>query len=545
MLFPSPTSKRKPLTTSYHQASKNLKNMCKAVDMPSKGVSGEQSTRSFAAAIPSVISSSLRLFRSPYSIRKIILLLLITSILGTLTLYKLHSGFRRTIQFWRGFAPFIIQYKYVKIKAERFDHVSPEELKRRLDIYREATAPQLVDLIIQMGGIYVKIGQVMSTIGQGLLPQQYIDALQPLQDGMPPRSYDQVSTIIKQSTGKSMDDLFVDFDEKPIGAASIAQVHRATLRPQNEGEEPRPVVIKIQYPEVEEQFEADLSNMEFATRLVAPENIDMVKAMRKRHENELDFRLEANNMREVTKDMQQYGVEPSLVRIPRVVDDLCTKNVLAMEYLEGVSLSDAIEQEQHSLARAMGKQDANELKQMLASRMREHFESGGGAGSGGMQMVGDKKMKLMKVLGPSAASVLRTYASVRDSVADTVISLTKLGAKIPKVGTNLVQFPLTSDKGDLDYLITDSSTKKKKKAKVNLHSALKTLVHVHGLQLLGSGLYNADPHPGNVLILPDGRLGLLDYGLVGRLSKKDCSLLINITLQGKQDNIQSCRLACL
>jgi aarF domain-containing kinase len=89
----------------------------------------------------------------------------------------------------------------------------------------------------------------MSTIGQGLLPQQYLDALRPLQDGVPPRTYAEVSDIIRLSTGKSMDDLFVHFEEEPIGSASIAQVHRATLRPRNDGEEPLRVVIKVQYPE--------------------------------------------------------------------------------------------------------------------------------------------------------------------------------------------------------------------------------------------------------------------------------------------------------
>ena len=89
----------------------------------------------------------------------------------------------------------------------------------------------------------------MSTIGQGLLPQQYLDALRPLQDGVPPRSYAEVSDILQRFTGKSMDELFVHFEEEPIGSASIAQVHRATLRPRNEGEEPLRVVIKVQYPE--------------------------------------------------------------------------------------------------------------------------------------------------------------------------------------------------------------------------------------------------------------------------------------------------------
>jgi predicted unusual protein kinase regulating ubiquinone biosynthesis (AarF/ABC1/UbiB family) len=89
---------------------------------------------------------------------------------------------------------------------------------------------------------------------------------------------------------------------------------------------------------VADLFEADLSNLEIATKLFSPENVEVARALRRRHENELDFTKEAENLRECTRDMQKHGVEPSLVRIPRVVDEICTPNVLAMEYLEGISL---------------------------------------------------------------------------------------------------------------------------------------------------------------------------------------------------------------
>lgn len=395
-------------------------------------------------------------------------------LLGAITftsLYTFHRGFRRTVQFWKGLAPLILK---------DYDHSRPEELEQRLNVYREVSAPKLVDLILQLGGIYIKIGQVMSTIGQGLLPQQYVDALKPLQNGVPPRGYDEISHIIEKSTGKKMNDLFVDFQEKPIGAASVAQVHKATLRPKN-GEQPMPVVIKVQYPEVAELFDADLSNLEVATKLFAPENMEVTKALRKRHENELDFRKEAQNLRECTRDMQQYGVEPTLVRIPRVVDEICTQHVLAMEYLDGVSLSEAIQDEQNRLAKALGRKDGDELKSMLASKMREHFENGGGAGSGGMRMLGDKQMKLMNVLGPAATAVLRTYASMRDGMENTAIALLKFGSKL--------RGGLGQTRNEVG-LIEDLAPKKKK-VNVNLGRVLKTLVHVHGIQMILSGTYNA------------------------------------------------------
>lgn len=237
--------------------------------------------------------------------------------------------------------------------------------------------------------------------------------------------------------------------------------------------------------------------------------MEVAKALRKRHENELDFTLEAENLRECTRDMQLHGVEPALVRIPRVIEDICTPNVLAMEFLEGTSLSEAIQQEQHRMARALGKKDGDELRRAVAERMMNHFKNGGSdAGSGG-RMLGGRSMKLVNALGPSAAAVFRLYASVRDSVENAAISVTKIGSKLTMSLRNDT-LDLAADTGNV-----------KRKAKVNLDRALKTLVHVHGIQMLLTGTYNADPHPGNVLILPDGRLGLLDYGMVGRLSNKD------------------------
>jgi hypothetical protein len=70
-------------------------------------------------------------------------------------------------------------------------------------------------------------------------------------------------------------------------------------------------------------------------------------------------------------------------------------------------------------------------------------------------------------------------------------------------------------------IISQPQSKQRRQRPIQLGKVLKTLIHVHGLQLLKDGVYNADPHPGNILILPDGRLGLLDYGMVGRLEPTD------------------------
>ena len=87
--------------------------------------------------------------------------------------------------------------------------------------------------------------------------------------------------------------LFVFFDPQPVGAASIAQAHRAKLA--GTGDE---VVVKVQYPEVAALYEADFDNLERVTAWLMPENLALVKGLRERHQQELDFRTEAKHLRE-------------------------------------------------------------------------------------------------------------------------------------------------------------------------------------------------------------------------------------------------------
>jgi len=375
----------------------------------------------------------------------------------------------------------------------------------------------------------------MSTIGRGLLPDEYVEALRPLQDGVPARNFDEISSIIEKSASpQTMDDLFLHFDPKPIGAASIGQAHRATLRSSGET-----VVVKVQYPEVAELFSADLSNLETATRLFAPENIEVARALRKRHENELDFALEAENLRQCSEDMQRYGAEPSLVRIPRV-RHVFGRNVLIMEYLQGISLGDAIEAEQNRMARALGQKDARELKSVMSKRMREHFENGGGAGSGSMQkMLGGGKQgaKMMNIVGPAASAMLRSYAGARDRVESLGISL---GIAAGRLRTMISSKGRSKDIMEGNF---EEEKGRKAKTKVNLSKALKLLVHVSGIQLMLGRSYNADPHPGNVLLMDDGRLGLLDYGMVGKLSPSERQAVAKtIVALSKRDKAETARI---
>ena len=414
-------------------------------------------------------------------------------------------GFRRSCQFWGAVTPFVLEHSQIKCLA-RIQGCDAEELEERLDAFHQRTASRAVEVILRLGGIYVKIGQFASTMGAGILQDAYIAALRPLQDGVPPRLLSEVAAIIEASVGVPMAELFESFDEQPVGAASIAQAHRARLA--GSGEE---VVVKVQYPEVAELYQADFDNLETVTSWLMPQNVALIQGLRKRHQEELDFRTEAQHLREVAANMQHRGFEPQLVRVPRVIDDrLCTQHVLAMEFLAGVSLSNAIQAEQEAIAQALGMSSAQELRDGLMRSVKEHFSRGGGGTS---QLLSDVMGRAMV-----AAPLLRAYAATRQRLLSLSAAVWNLIARSVAVLTL----------GALQPVLW--APLRMVGPGVDLGRVLHTLIQVHGTQMLLDGVYNADPHPGNVIVMEDGRLGLIDYGMVGRLGPAERRSIANVVL---------------
>lgn len=443
----------------------------------------------------------------------VLVLLGVMLLMGSI-LYLCHRGFRRTIQFWRGIAPLIVEYKRFQwmSDSQHWDNATKEDW---LHDYHQRTAPKLVRLILSLGGIYVKIGQVFSTIGQGLLPDEYVIALQPLQDGVPPRSLTEIAAIIEKSTGKRLDEIFVDFHPTPLGAASIAQAHRARLVLPSSSRHPHnnnnnesysiPVVVKVQYPEVATLFRADLQNLEWAVRFLVPDQVSVVQALRKRHERELNFHYEAQHLQECRLNLMKHPTVRDKAIIPAVRNEtgLCTEHVLIMDYLDGIPLSRAIELEQSRLAKALGHVDGKSLRTAVRERLREHFEAGGGVeedrdNNGAFRALG--RVQLFQALGPWAAAVLRTYATVKEGVQGSLgVVHQARGAVWRSLQGEPPQCRFDNNNEECSSKSSSSeqrpSQHREYYPRINLSRVLKTLVQVHGLQLLRDGVYNADPHP--------------------------------------------------
>lgn len=214
------------------------------------------------------------------------------------------------------------------------DEVSAPASKDAADV--TAKAEELANDLEAMGPTYVKLGQLLSTRGD-LLPPSYIDALARLQDKVGPFPFEEVDAIVSEELGVKISKAFATFDVEPMAAASLGQVHRATLR------DGREVVVKVQRPNIRQQIDEDLKALaEIAAVLDRRTKVgkrfhfsDMVAEFRKTLINELDYRREANNLNTLADNLAEFD---RLV-VPRPIIDYVTPRVLTMEYIEGVKIN--------------------------------------------------------------------------------------------------------------------------------------------------------------------------------------------------------------
>ena len=197
-------------------------------------------------------------------------------------------------------------------------------------------ADQLVKQLGQMKGAAMKIGQVLSTVDFELIPEgereEFKQRLAELRDNAPQVAFKDMRKVAERDLGASLDDVFDEFDEEPVAAASIGQVYRARTLARED------VAVKVQYPGVAEAVETDMRNMQMLVpflRRMAP-GMDakaLLAELRERISEELDYEIEAANQRQVAR---AYRGHP-FVRIPAVDLELSTRRVLVTEFVEGLA----------------------------------------------------------------------------------------------------------------------------------------------------------------------------------------------------------------
>jgi ubiquinone biosynthesis protein len=196
---------------------------------------------------------------------------------------------------------------------------------------------RLRQMLDELGPTFVKFGQLLSTRPDDV-PPDIVFELKGLQDQVTPFSFGEAEQVIREELGLTTEQLFLEFDETPIAAASIGQVHRAVL-PNG-----RPVAVKVQRPEAPRQIEADLELMYQVARVVGEridalefiDTVSLVDEFARTIRQELDYRLEARNAEQFHRNF----VGHPHVRVPRVYWSYSRTRVLTLELLEGVHLRD-------------------------------------------------------------------------------------------------------------------------------------------------------------------------------------------------------------
>lgn len=196
---------------------------------------------------------------------------------------------------------------------------------------------ELADDLERMGPTFIKLGQVLSS-RPDLLPAPYLEALERLQDRVEPFPAEEAVAILEEELGTRVSRAFRTFDREPIAAASLGQVHRATLR------DGREVAVKVRRPGILDGIQEDLEALErLADALDRHTSAgrkyafgDMLEQFRGTLLRELDYRQEAANLATLAENLSSH---PELF-VPRAIDDFTTPRVLTMEYVRGTKVSE-------------------------------------------------------------------------------------------------------------------------------------------------------------------------------------------------------------
>ena len=226
-----------------------------------------------------------------------------------------------------------------RLKIDQYIEVGLQMIAkdRRPRVERLAGAQRLRMAIEELGPTYIKLGQIIST-RPDLIPPDVLSELAKLQDHVPPRDYHAIRQVFEDEFGQYPEELFQSFSETPFASASIGQVYQARLK---DGER---VAVKVQRPGINKTIEIDLEIMlHLATlmeshieEMVLYQPVKIVDEFAKSLEKEIDYTIEASNMERIA---QLFLDDPTLY-IPKVFRNLTTSQIITMEFVEGIKVSD-------------------------------------------------------------------------------------------------------------------------------------------------------------------------------------------------------------
>ncbi|HVW30639.1 MAG TPA: AarF/ABC1/UbiB kinase family protein [Polyangiaceae bacterium] len=226
-------------------------------------------------------------------------------------------------------------YRLHRVRSAFVPECRADELLAEL---HEKSARRFHDVSAVHGGAFLKVGQLLSA-RPDLLPAAWIEALERLQDAAPAVAFSVVRSVIEADLGRPLSELFASFDEAPIAAASIGQVHRATTL------DGRLVAVKVKRPGIAGRVKTDLQMLEafvasLSSSLPEADYETIVREIRRNVLAELDYVEEASRTRRASAFFADH---PDIV-VPRPVDELCSERVLTTTFISGRKITAVLDE---------------------------------------------------------------------------------------------------------------------------------------------------------------------------------------------------------
>lgn len=251
--------------------------------------------------------------------------------------------------------------RYASERVQSAFSANQKNTEARKKLAYEKMADDIVGTLGELKGAVMKIGQIASQT-QDLLPKEFSDALKKLQKEAPPVEFSVIKHQVESELDGTLSTLYKSFDEQPFASASIGQVHRAVTN------ENKHVVVKVQYPGVDRSCDSDLKQLRMTLKLggllkMPKKSVDALFAeIQARLHEELDYLNEANN---ICLFREYHQSHPDIL-IPEVYNDLSTRRVLTLEYLEGDHAEDLAE-------KAYTQEQINQLGENLFKMLAAHL----------------------------------------------------------------------------------------------------------------------------------------------------------------------------
>lgn len=463
-------------------------------------------------------------------------------------------------------------------------------------------APKIFSIMLELGGLYIKLGQVLSVTALPI-PSEYRILFRTLQSDVP--GHEEFEKVIKPTLeaefGVPLDELFESIDEIPCGAASIGQAHKARLsarghadfvkrsnasmgtdngvkksKNENDHDSSIDVIIKVQYPDAKWQVPADIQCVgDFLKLCVYFGTVDESSAKLSYEEfsrqflAELDYLREARNLKEV----YESSLNPEApyikrgIEIPKVFPELCSNQVITMTYLPGPKFEEEARKQLESLGidTSRGIQSVvqdNTAKDSNVSGSKKKFRKSFQLSSSSLEQ--SKNSWIVKFTEHLGAVI----------GVDNLLFLIRLTRQALLWSTAVVVHSIEFASGSAPFVIPISQgwlewAKEHENAASQAvmldwtSDAIDALFDVHGYQIFNQGLFNADAHPGNILVIQNNdeyrnsednrrwrksrpRLGLIDYGQCKRLDieerRRVARLIVSVANDESDEKIAShCR----